>query len=49
MESRARGCGVADHELMPGGLERYDTSGGGLSLQEHFVVISKAEQDGGAA
>jgi thiosulfate reductase/polysulfide reductase chain A len=49
VESRARGCGVADHELMPGGLERYDTSGGGLSLQEHFVVISKAEQDGGAA
>lgn len=49
VESRARGCGVADQELMPGGLDRYDQAGGGLSLQEHFVVISKVDQDGKTA
>ncbi|MFV0350109.1 MAG: molybdopterin-dependent oxidoreductase [Halodesulfovibrio sp.] len=42
VESRAIGKGVADQELMPGGLEVWDRSGGGLSLQEHFVGIRKA-------
>lgn len=42
VESRAIGRGVADQELMPGGLEVWDRSGGGLSLQEHFVTVRKA-------
>ena len=42
VESRARGKGVADQDLMPGGLERYDRAGGGISMQEHFVAVRKA-------
>ncbi len=42
VETRACGKGVADHELMAGGLEKWDRSGGGLSLQEHFVAVRKA-------
>lgn len=41
-ESRAFGKGVADNELMPGGLDKWDPAGGGISMQEHFVVVSKA-------
>ncbi len=40
-ESRAFGKGVADNELMPGGLEKWDPAGGGISMQEHFVVVTK--------
>jgi thiosulfate reductase / polysulfide reductase chain A len=43
VESRAHGRGVADQELMPGGLEKWDRAGGALALQEHFVKVSKAE------
>lgn len=41
-EKRAKGKGVADQELMPGGLDKVDPSGGGLNLQEHFVEVRKA-------
>lgn len=40
-ESRAFGHGVADQELMPGGLEIWDRGGGCLSMQEHFVGVRK--------
>lgn len=42
VESRAYGRGVADQELMPGGLAIHDKSGGCVSLQEHFVTVRKA-------
>ncbi len=42
-ESRAFGRGVADQELIPGGLERQDPGGGGLTLQEAFVTLRKVE------
>lgn len=38
-ESRARGQGAADQELLPGGLELEDSGGGGLAMQEHFVTL----------
>lgn len=38
-ESRARGKGVGDQELLIGGLAREDSGGGGLALQEHFVTV----------
>lgn len=41
VETRAIGKGVADHEMMRGGLELYDKAGGGISMQEHFVTIRK--------
>lgn len=44
VESRAYGKGVADQELMKGGLDRMDKAGGGLALQEHFVSVSKARK-----
>lgn len=40
-ESRARGRGVADNELMPKGIKKYDKGGGAISMQEHFVTVSK--------
>ena len=40
--SRARGRGLADNILMPGGLDKWDPAGGGLALQEHFVAVRKA-------
>ncbi len=42
VESRALGKGVADQCLMPHGLEEWDRSGGGVSMQEHFVTVRKA-------
>lgn len=33
--------GVADQELMVGGLGKEDPGGGGLALQEHFVTVKK--------
>ncbi|MFP4316310.1 MAG: molybdopterin-dependent oxidoreductase [Desulfovibrionales bacterium] len=43
VETRAHGRGVADHELMPGGLEKWDRAGGALALQEHFVTVTKEQ------
>lgn len=42
VENRARGKGVADDALMPGGLEIWDQAGGGLALQQHSVTVHKA-------
>ena len=42
VESRAKGKGVADNELMPKGIRKYDKSGGAVSMQEHFVSVTKA-------
>ncbi|WP_428562535.1 MAG: molybdopterin-containing oxidoreductase family protein [Solidesulfovibrio sp. DCME] len=39
VESRARGRGVADNELMPGGIATWDKGGGGVCMQEHFVSV----------
>jgi len=41
-ESRAKGKGAADNELMPKGIKKYDKSGGAISMQEHFVSVTKA-------
>ncbi|WP_027183297.1 molybdopterin-dependent oxidoreductase [Desulfovibrio inopinatus] len=41
VETRAFNQGVADNELMPGGLEIIDMHGGGVAMQEHFITISK--------
>ncbi|MGE4536983.1 MAG: molybdopterin-dependent oxidoreductase [Desulfovibrio sp.] len=40
VESRARGRGVADNELMPQGIANWDKGGGGVSMQEHFVTVT---------
>ena len=40
-ETRAFGKGVADNRLMCQGMEAWDPAGGGMSLQEHFVRVSK--------
>ena len=42
VESRARGRGVADNELMPGGIANWDKGGGGVCMQEHFVTVEPA-------
>jgi len=42
VESRARGKGVSDSHLMPGGLDVWDQAGGGVAMQEHFVTVLKA-------
>jgi len=42
VESRAFGKGVADQELMKGGIEVWDQAGGAVAMQEHFVSIRKA-------
>ncbi len=41
VESRAKGKGVADHMLMPGGIEKWDPAGGAIAMQEHFVAVRK--------
>lgn len=41
VESRARGKGVADQMLMPGGIEKWDPAGGAIAMQEHFVSVRK--------
>ncbi len=41
VESRAFGKGVADHEMMCGGLDQWDKGGGAMALQEHFVSVRK--------
>ncbi len=42
VESRARGKGVADNELMPQGIRKWDKGGGAIAMQEHFVEIRTA-------
>jgi len=42
VETRARGKGVADNRLMPGGLAVESAPGGGLAMQEFFVTVRKA-------
>jgi thiosulfate reductase/polysulfide reductase chain A len=42
VESRARGKGVADNELMPQGIDNWDKGGGCVSMQEHFVTVEPA-------
>jgi thiosulfate reductase/polysulfide reductase chain A len=42
VESRARGRGVADNELMPRGMANWDKGGGGVCMQEHFVTVRPA-------
>ncbi|BBD06862.1 molybdopterin-dependent oxidoreductase [Desulfovibrio ferrophilus] len=34
--------GIADQELMTGGLEKLDAAGGGIAMQEHFISVQKA-------
>ncbi|QJB55035.1 molybdopterin-dependent oxidoreductase [Pseudodesulfovibrio sp. zrk46] len=41
-ESRAKGRGAADNQLMPKGIKKYDKGGGAISMQEHFVTVSKS-------
>jgi thiosulfate reductase/polysulfide reductase chain A len=41
VESRARGRGLAANRLMPGGLDLWDATGGGVALQEHFITVRK--------
>ena len=41
VESRAFGKGVADHELMCGGLDKWDKGGGAIAMQEHFVSVAR--------
>lgn len=43
-ESRAKGRGVSDNELMPGGMDKWDKAGGAISMQEHFVTVRKAPE-----
>jgi thiosulfate reductase / polysulfide reductase chain A len=43
VESRAKGRGVSDNELMPGGLDRWDKAGGAVSMQENYVTVRKVE------
>ncbi len=43
VESRAKGRGVSDNELMPGGCDRWDKAGGAVSMQENFVTVRKVE------
>lgn len=42
VESRAKGKGLADNELMPKGIKKYDKCGGAVAMQEHFVSVTKA-------
>ena len=43
-ESLAQGQGVGDQELLIGGLQREDSGGGGLALQEHFVTLRPSQE-----
>ena len=43
VESRAKGRGVSDNELMPGGFGRWDKAGGAVSMQENFVTVRRVE------
>ncbi len=41
VETRARGRGLAETQLMPGGLDKFDKAGGGLALQEYVVRVMR--------
>ncbi len=41
VESRAKGKGAADNMLMPKGIRKWDKGGGAVSMQEHFITVSK--------
>jgi thiosulfate reductase/polysulfide reductase chain A len=41
VESRARGRGLAANRLMPGGLDLWDPTGGGVAFQEHLITVRK--------
>lgn len=43
VESRAKGRGVSDNELMPGGLDRWDKAGGAVAMQENYVTVRRVE------
>jgi thiosulfate reductase/polysulfide reductase chain A len=43
VESRAKGRGAADNDLMPGGLENWDPAGGAVAMQEHFVSVRRVQ------
>jgi len=43
VESRAKGRGVSDNELMPDGINSWDKGGGGICMQEHFVSVRRVE------
>ncbi|MDO9631728.1 MAG: molybdopterin dinucleotide binding domain-containing protein, partial [Humidesulfovibrio sp.] len=43
VESRAKGRGVSDNDLMPGGMDNWDKAGGGICMQEHFVKVRRVE------
>ena len=40
-ESRAKGMGAADNNLMPKGTKKWDKGGGAVAMQEHFVTVTK--------
>ncbi len=41
VEKRAFHRGLADNKFMQGGLDIWDTVGGAIAFQEHFVMITK--------
>jgi thiosulfate reductase / polysulfide reductase chain A len=41
LESRAFMRGLADNKFMKNGLDIWDLVGGDVTLQEHFVKVSK--------
>ena len=43
VESRAKGRGVSDNELMPGGMDKWDPAGGAIAMQEHYVSVRRVE------
>ncbi len=43
VESRAFGKGLADNKFMRCGMDKWDPAGGAVALQEHFVLVEKAE------
>jgi len=43
VESRAKGRGVSDNELMPGGMALWDKAGGAMAMQEHYVTVRRVE------
>ena len=42
-ETLAYGKGILDNDFMPGGLEAWDKAGGGLAMQEHFVLRKEVD------
>ncbi|MDO9082055.1 MAG: molybdopterin-dependent oxidoreductase, partial [Humidesulfovibrio sp.] len=44
VESRAKGRGVSDNDLMPDGIDTWDKGGGGICMQEHFVSVRRVQE-----